>query len=336
VKVVAAPDKFRGTATAAEAARAIAAGARSAGWACRELPLADGGEGTLDALGGPNRTATVTGPLGDPVQAGWRLDGEVAVIETARSSGLALAGGMDGNDPMGASTRGTGELLAAAIEAGATTIVVGIGGSATTDGGLGAIEALGSVPFAERGVVVHVACDVRTTFVDAAAVFAPQKGASPEQVAALTERLRSLAADYRRTFGLDVTALTGSGGAGGLAGGLAALGARLEPGFDLVAGRVGLDEALAGADLVITGEGLLDSTSFDGKVVGGVLRRATDLGIGVAAIVGSHAAAPVAHLQTVDLTERFGRARAFAETCACIEAAAAELLSHLSKVTLAP
>ncbi|HEX7526402.1 MAG TPA: glycerate kinase [Gaiellaceae bacterium] len=325
--VVAAPDKFRGSATAVQVARAIAEGARAAGWTCRELPLADGGEGMLDAFGGPNRTTNVTGPLGAPVAAEWRLDGDRAVIEMARASGLALAGGKEGNDPLRATTRGTGELIAAAIEAGARHVIVGVGGSATTDGGLGALEALAATPFAEAGVDVQVACDVQTTFVDAAAVFAPQKGATPEQVAELTERLRSLGSRYRAQFGVDVARLPGSGAAGGLSGGLAALGARLIPGLDLVADAVGLDAALADAQLVITGEGLLDATSFAGKVVGGVVRRASLQHVPVAAIVGEARVDPPASLTVLSLVERYGEERAWAETAWCIADAATAVLA---------
>src|SRR5687767_8813088 len=178
VRVIAAPDKFRGTATAAAVAAAIARGARRAGIDCDEVPVADGGEGTLEALGGSNRTTLVTGPLGDPVTAGWRLSGNVAVIEMALASGLAVVpGGAEGNDPIAASTSGTGELVAEAVEAGARRVIVGMGGSATTDGGFGALRAM--YPLQRlRGVELVAACDVRTRFVDAAEVFAPQKGAS--------------------------------------------------------------------------------------------------------------------------------------------------------------
>src|SRR5262249_12941544 len=227
-RALAAPDKFRGTLTAAEAALALAEGARLGGWACTELPLADGGEGTLDALGGANRTTRVAGPLLEPVEAEWRLEDGVAVVEAARASGLALAGGALRNDPVGATTRGTGELIAAALVAGAREVIVAVGGAATTDGGLGAGEALGGGPF---GVPVRVACDVQTRFVDAASVFAPQKGATPAQVELLSRRLEGLAGRY----GPDVARLPGSGAAGGLAGGLAFLGAELVPGFELVA-----------------------------------------------------------------------------------------------------
>lgn len=140
--LLAVPDKFRGTLSAREAAAAMAAGARSVGWLARELPLADGGEGTLDAFGGPNQVTTVTGPLGQPVDAAWRLDGDLAVIEMARASGLAVAGGREANDPVGATTRGTGDLIDGAVRAGARTLLVAVGGSAATDGGAGTLASV--------------------------------------------------------------------------------------------------------------------------------------------------------------------------------------------------
>src|SRR5207244_712431 len=140
-------------------AAAVARAAGRAGWDCTSAPMADGGEGTLDALGGPNRATTVTGPLGDPVRAEWQLRNGRAVVEMARASGLDLVGGPEGNDPMAASTYGTGELIAAAADAGARRVIVGVGGSATTDGGLGALRALyPSQRF--RGIRLEVACDV--------------------------------------------------------------------------------------------------------------------------------------------------------------------------------
>jgi glycerate 2-kinase len=307
---LAAPDKFRGSLSAAEAARAMGEGARRAGWQCRELPLADGGEGTLDALGGANRASVVSGPLGDPVEAGWRLEAGVAVIEMARASGLALIGGAAGNDAVRASTRGTGELIAAALEAGAERVIVAVGGSATTDGGLGAVEVLRE-PFR---VPVQVACDVQTLFLDAAAVFAPQKGASPGQVEALSERLAEAAVRYRAEYGVDVCALPGSGAAGGLAGGLAALGAELVPGLALVAEEVGLSRALDGVALVITGEGKLDATSFDGKVVGGVLA----LGLRSLVVAGAIEPGTECPAPAISLVERFGIERAWADPQGCI------------------
>src|SRR5690606_34545136 len=181
VRMVAAPDKFRGTASATEVADAIGRAAWEAGWRCDEVPMADGGEGLLEALGGANRVSTVTGPLGDPVEAPWRLDRSTAVGEMALASGLTLVGGAGDNDPVAASTYGTGELVNDAVEAGARRVIVGVGGSATTDGGLGALRAL--YPLQRlRGVEIVVACDVSIGFVDAAERFAPQKGASPAQV----------------------------------------------------------------------------------------------------------------------------------------------------------
>jgi len=284
-RALACPDKFRGTLTAIDAARAIATGLLRAGFDdVRELPLADGGEGTLDALlgarGGSRRQARVTGPLGDEVDAeyGVLADG-TAIIEMARASGLEL---VSDNDPLRASTRGTGELIATARRNGATQIVVGVGGSGTTDGGLAAVEALG---WSLAGVDVAVACDVDTPFLEAARVYGPQKGASPAQVELLTRRLASIADIYLERTGVDVTELEGAGAAGGLAGGLAALGARLEPGFEVIAQAAGFDDAVEGVELVVTGEGRLDATSFEGKVVGGVLEWAAELGIERRAVI---------------------------------------------------
>jgi glycerate kinase len=282
--VLCCPDKFRGSLTAGEAADALAAGAERAGRGAVRLPLADGGEGTLDVLcpsPDARRVARVTGPLGEPVEAQWGLRGDPAVVEMARARGLALVG--ERNDPLGATTYGTGELLRAALDAGLRNAIVAVGGSATTDGGLGALVAL---DFDLRGADVVVACDVTTTFVDAARVFGPQKGAGPDDVAELEGRLERLADRYRDARGIDVRDLPGAGAAGGLAGGLAAYGARLGPGAARVAGVVGLRPALATASLVLTGEGRLDATSFAGKVVGHVLDEARALGVPVGIVAG--------------------------------------------------
>jgi glycerate kinase len=264
----------------------MADGLRSAGVEhVTALPLADGGEGTLDALldavGGSRRSTTVTGPLGDRVDAEWAmLRGGVAVVEMARASGLALVKGR--NDPLRASSRGTGELIAAAARSGARRIIVGVGGSASTDGGLGAVDALGwSLPALD----VTVACDVTTPFLDAARVYGPQKGASQAQIALLGRRLTRLAEHYESRTGIDVRAVEGGGAAGGLAGALAALGATLEPGFDVVAGAAGLGDALEGASIMITGEGRLDATSLAGKVVGGALEWASEHGVARRAVI---------------------------------------------------
>lgn len=329
---MAAPDKMRGTATAPQVAAAVGRAAAAAGWDCDQVPVADGGEGTLDVLGGPNRTATVTGPLGDPVEAAWRLDGRTAVIEMARASGLALVGGAEGNDPIGASSVGTGELLGAAVDAGARRVLVGLGGSATTDGGLGALRAL--YPLHRlAGIEIVVLCDVRTAFVDAAPAFAPQKGATPAQVELLRRRLDRLADVYLADHGVDVRALPGAGAAGGLAGGLAVAGARLTGGFDALADELGLPERLVGADLVVTAEGFLDEQSFDGKVVGGVADLAAAAGVPCLAVVGEvvdglPAGARPRGLSVVSLVERFGGDRARRDTLACIEAAVAERLAE--------
>lgn len=298
----------------------MADGARAAGWATRELALGDGGEGTLDALGGPNRYNVVTGPLGEPTKAGWRLDGERAVVEMALASGLSLAGGQSANDPLGATTRGTGELIAAAIAAGAREIIVGVGGSATTDGGLGAVDALGGKTFAEQGVVVRVACDVRTRFLDAPPVFGPQKGADAVQVRILVERLERVAERYVSEYGVDVRPLVSSGAAGGLGGGLAALGAELVPGFDLIASAKDLDTALAEADAVVTGEGRLDQTSLEGKVVGGVVERASRCGLPVLVVAGSSSIRMGAPVATVSLVESFGEEQAWSQPAALVAA----------------
>lgn len=324
--VLAAPDKFKGSATAADIAGAIAAACAGLGVAARTTPLADGGEGTLEAFGGANRQTDVLGPLGKPVRAPWRFAGDDAVVEMARASGLVLAGGANRNRPLDASTRGTGQLIAAAVNAGARRILVGVGGSATTDGGWNAVRVLHEHPPTGHfldGVELSVACDVTTRFTDAARVFAPQKGATAEQVAHLTERLHRLRETYRREFGVDVNDIPGSGAAGGLAGGLAALGAELRPGFDLVAERLGLDAALDEVDLVITGEGRLDEQSFTGKVVGGVLARASARGIPTLAIVGSSALPhPPPGLAVVSLEERYG-GRAWTDTLGCVSDAVA-------------
>lgn len=328
MRVVAAPDKFRGTASAAEVAAAVGRAARAAGWDCDEVPVADGGEGTLEALGGANRTTLVTDPLGDPVEAGWRLHRGTAVVESARASGMELVGGPEGNDALSASTYGTGELIAAAVELGARRVLVAVGGSATTDGGLGALRALHPTG-RMRGIELVVACDVRTRFVDAAEVFGPQKGASPAQVELLRRRLERLAQVYEEDHGVDVTGLEGGGAAGGLAGGLAAIGAALVPGFDLVADELGLDETLEGADLVVTGEGFLDEQSFEGKAVGGVVEMAAALSVPVLVVAGQVFDGADGRVAAVSLVDRVGEERALTDTAAAVEAVVADHLRTL-------
>lgn len=324
--MVAAFDKFRGTATAAEVASAVGHACWERGHDCTEIALADGGEGLLDVLGGANRTDTVTGPLGTPVEASWRLAGGTAIIEMARASGLQLAGGAEGNRPMDATTRGTGELIDAAVTAGAKRIIVGLGGSATTDGGLGALAAIRS-PARLRGIELLVACDVTTPFTDAARVFGPQKGATEAQIAMLTRRLQQVRQRFIDEYDIDVDEVEGSGAAGGIAGALAALGGDLLPGFELVADEVDLYDAVDAADLVITGEGHLDAQSFEGKVVGGVASLAESSGVRVAAIVGVADAEVSGRIPTWSLVARFGEERAVREPLWCVERIAADVLT---------
>ena len=229
---------------------------------------------------------------------------------------------------------GTGQLIDRALAEGARRVIVGLGGSATTDGGLGAVDALRWSPARFRSVELDVACDVRTRFVDAAAVFAPQKGASAAQVALLTARLSQLAERYRDELGTDVTELDGGGAAGGLAGGLAALGGRITPGFDLVAEHVDLAARIADADVVITGEGHLDAQSLDGKVVGGVCGLAASAGTPVIVIAGDtdpDAAAEVERVgaRVISLVATYGDERPFREPRWCLEHAAHDALRTL-------
>ncbi len=326
VRIVAAPDKFRGTATAAEVAAAVARAAEGHGLRCELIPLADGGEGTLEALGGANRTTMVTGPLGQVVSAAWRLERGRAVLEMARAAGLELAGGADHNDPIAASTVGVGELISTAIESGARRIIVGVGGSATTDGGLGAVGALNPRQRL-RGIELLVACDVETRFVDAAEVFAPQKGATAKQVQLLRRRLERLAQVYLDDYGVDVATMPGGGAAGGLAGGLHAVGAKLVSGFELVADEVRLAERLEGADLVVTGEGFVDDQSFEGKVVGGVVGLARRLGVPVLVVCGQAFDGVEKRVTTISLVERFGMDAAMSDTLQCVQRSVSDFLA---------
>jgi glycerate kinase len=327
MRVLAAVDKFRGTASAAEVAAAIGHACWERGHDCVEIALADGGEGLLEVLGGPNRSTVVAGPLGAPVEAPWRIHRGTAIIEMALASGLTLAGGAEGNDPMNASTTGTGQLIDAALTAGAKRIIVGLGGSATTDGGLGALQAISS-PARLKAVELLVACDVTTTFTDAARVFGPQKGATPTQIKMLTSRLEQLAQRYQAEFDVDVREIVGSGAAGGIAGMLAALGGTLIPGFELVADELDLYDRVAEADLVITGEGHLDAQSFHGKVVGGLAALAAEFGVPIAAIVGIADADVRDRIPTWAIAERFGEQRALGEPLWCVEQIARDVLAE--------
>jgi glycerate 2-kinase len=364
VRVLVAPDKFRGTLTAPEAARAIAAGWRRArpGDHPTEVPLADGGEGTLDALlaalGGERRTATVTGPLGEPVEADFGLvegpDGTTAVVEMAAASGLALV--PEGRrDPLRATTQGTGELILEACRAGGRLVIVCIGGSATNDGGAGMARALG-VWFLDaagrelepggaalarldrvdasglapevRGVRVVVASDVDNPLTGpqgASTVYGPQKGASPDDVRTLDAALVRYGEVLARDLGADVAGRPGAGAAGGLGAGLMAfLGAELRPGIEVVMEAVRFDERLASSDAVVTGEGKLDRQSLRGKTVGGVVERARPRGVPVGVVCGQ-AEVGIDGVRVVTLVEIAGPERALSDAAAAAEQAAAEL-----------
>jgi glycerate kinase len=285
--ILVAPDSFKGTLTAAEVAAAIGRGLEAAGRPVDECPVADGGEGTLDALvqalGAELRTATVSDPLGRPVEASYALaDGGVGIVETAAASGLGLVEPEE-RDAIAASTSGTGELIVAAIEAGAETVYLGVGGSATTDGGAGAVRAIREAG-GPGGARIVVLTDVRTPFEHAARVFAPQKGADAAQVARLAKRLN----DQARRLKRDPRGRPMTGAAGGLSGGLwAEFGAELVPGAQFILDAAGFDRRMRAARAVVTGEGKLDQQSLAGKVVSEVSTRARQAGVPCHAIVGT-------------------------------------------------
>jgi glycerate kinase len=340
--VVIAPDSFKGSLTAADAATAIAAGLRAAagglGLDLLERPVADGGEGTvamLLAAGWQPRERTVRGPTGASVRATYALSpaGDAvptAVIELASAAGLGLLPG--GPDPLGASTYGVGELVDAALDEGVRRLVLGIGGSASTDGGAGLATALGARFLDDAGhplepgggalgrlhrvdasgmdprlhaVEVVVASDVDnplTGAAGAARVYGPQKGATAPDVEVLEAGLARLAAVLRRDLGVDVEHVAGSGAAGGVgAGALAFLGARLTPGIDLLLDLVGFDEAVAGKSLVVTGEGSVDRQTLSGKAPLGVARRAHAAGVPVLVVAGRADLSTARHAALADL-----------------------------------
>jgi glycerate kinase len=326
MRIVIAPNAFKGSLSALDAAEAIAEGVRAAAPDADLVlvPIADGGDGTVDALvaatHGERRTLRVRGPLGDPVDAEYGVidAGSTAVIEMAKAAGLALVPPAR-RDPRITTTYGVGELLQQAYDAGARHFIVGIGGSATNDGGAGMAQALGYHLLDENGhelppgglalkrlaridvggvratwkaVEVDVACDVTNPLTGpngASAVYGPQKGATPEMVAELDAALKRFAEVIRRYLGVDVEQLPGAGAAGGLGAGLVAFtGARLRPGAEMVMEALRLDERLVGAQLVITGEGRLDSqTARFGKGPAAVARHARRAAMPVVAIGGS-------------------------------------------------
>lgn len=289
--VLVAPDSFKGTFRAAEVAGAIGRGLERAGLMPPDLcPLADGGEGTMEALllalGGETVAASVHDPLGRPLQAAFGLveDGGTAVLEMAAASGLGLVAEAE-RDPWAASTYGTGELICAAVDAGARVVLLGVGGSATTDGGAGALEAIEEHGGLD-GARIVVLTDVRTPFERAPAVFGPQKGAGAALVQRLEARLDELAARLPR----DPRGVPMTGAAGGLSGGLwAAHGAVLEPGAPWILDALGFDERMRAARAVVTGEGRLDEQTLEGKLVGEIGTRTRQAGVPLHAIVGSDA-----------------------------------------------
>jgi glycerate kinase len=311
-----APDSFKGTFNAGEVAAAIAAGIEAAGAQADRCPVADGGEGTmavlLSALGGERRSVRVHDPLRRPIEASFALlgDGETAVVEMAQASGFSLVGAEE-RDPERADTFGSGELIAAAVAAGARRVLVAVGGSATTDGGRGAIEALrqseaafvlGTSDGGQRTnaeVWIEVLCDVETPFEDAARIFAPQKGADAAAVKRLTARLDALAAELPR----DPRRIPMTGCAGGLSGGLWAYGAELRPGAEFVLDALDFDDRLARVDAVVSGEGRLDSQSFEGKIVGAIADRCATVGKPLHLIVGQNALASEAPAAVASVTE---------------------------------
>ncbi|HET7868758.1 MAG TPA: glycerate kinase [Actinomycetota bacterium] len=375
MRVLIAPDKFRGTLTAAQAAHAVASGWRRArpSDTLVEVPMADGGEGTLDAmveaLDGTSHPASVHGPLGDPVDAEYGIvsgpSGVTAVVEMARASGLGLIGEAR-RDPTRTSTGGTGELIRAALGHGPAEVVVCIGGSATNDGGAGLAQALGvrlinasggeigpggaSLLELERIDVTGlepavaqtrflVACDVDNPLTGprgASVVYGPQKGATSEDVLLLDRALGHLAAVIYRDLGLDVRDLAGGGAAGGLGAGMVAfLGAHLRPGVDLVMDAVGLGRRLATADLVVTGEGALDQQSLDGKVPGGVIGAARASGVPAIVLCG-RAEAGLLDVPVFDLVGRFGEHRAMTDARAALEDLAEEVGAGLQGLSTDP
>jgi len=279
-RVLVAPDKFKGTFSAAEVAAAIAAGLREAGREVDELPVADGGEGTADALGGSPVTATASDALGRPVETSYAwLDSTTAIVEAAAASGLwRLA--PDERDPITATSAGTGELIAAAVEAGARHVVVACGGTATMDGGKGLLDALGGKP---RGVSFTAVCDVRTPWEQAATEFGPQKGADPDAVGRLSRRLAARA----RAMKKDPRGVPMTGCGGGISGALwSELGAELVAGPSYVLDALGFDELMRRSAFVVTGEGKLDETTMAGKAVAEVATRCRQAGVWCHAVVG--------------------------------------------------
>lgn len=322
-RIVIASDSFKGSLTSVEVAQSATKGILEVYPDCEvtQVNVADGGEGTVDAvvdtLQGEKITISVSNPIGKPVDATYGIAGDTAIIEMAAASGLPLLAAEERN-PWVTSTYGTGEMILDAIARGCSKFLVGIGGSATNDAGTGMLQALGfrffdnngdlidnccggilgeiasiddtQVPEAIKNAQFTVACDVDTPFcgpIGAAYVFAPQKGASPEMVQQLDEGMASFAKVIEAKYGIDIVPMAGAGAAGGMGGGFRAfLNATLKKGIDMVLDAIGFDSIISGADLVVTGEGKVDFQTAKGKTAAGVLARAKAQGIPVVAIGG--------------------------------------------------
>lgn len=372
VRVVVGPDKFKGTLTAPEAARAMAEGWREADPEAEidDVPIADGGEGTLDALvaalNGRAEELTVTGPLGEPVTAEYGVadtpEGLLAIVEMARASGLALVP-EDRRDPLRATTSGTGELMLAACRHRPRRLLVCVGGSATNDAGAGMAQALGArlldeegrdlppggaalerlaridvsrVDRAIREVEIVVATDVRNPLIGpqgASVTYGPQKGAGAEDVALLDRALGHFAAVVHRDLGLDLRHEPGAGAAGGLGAGLVAFtGARLRPGFDVVADILRLPERLGAANVAVTGEGNYDRQTEFGKAPAGFLRMARDEGCRTVLIAGRiEAGVEVPADLVYSLEDRAGLEEAVARTAELVAEAAREVAATVRR-----
>jgi glycerate kinase len=284
VEVLVAPDSFKGTFTAPQVAEAIGAGLRAGGREVSLCPVADGGEGTLEALRVPLGLelveTEVSDPLGRGIRARFGLGEGVAVVEMAAAGGLGLVAESE-RDAMAATSAGTGELIRAACEAGAQTIYVTVGGSASTDGGAGAIAAIDSLD----GARLVLLCDVSTPFERAAEVFGPQKGADPDQVRRLARRLDGMADGWLR----DPRGVAMTGAAGGLAGGLwAAFGAEMRPGAGFVLDALHFNRRMFAARAVVVGEGRIDRQTLAGKIAGEIAVRARQAGVPCHAVVGQN------------------------------------------------
>ncbi len=367
--VVVAPDKFKGSLTAAEAARHIAVGLRAVlpDLEVRLAPVADGGDGTVDALvasGFRRVEVTVAGPTGQPVDASYARRDDTAVIELAEASGMRrLPGGR--TDPMGSSTRGTGDLILAALEAGCRRLVLGVGGSASTDGGAGMLQALGVRLLDDRGheigpggrglqnltsveldrldprlagTTMMLASDVDNPLLGAegaAAVYAPQKGANAEQVAELEDGLRRWSDLVGSVIGQGLAGAPGAGAAGGVGyAALAMLAAKRRPGVEVVLELIGFDDLVTGARLVITGEGALDDQTLRGKAPMGVARAAGRQGVPAVAVAG-RSALSAGHLESAGLAAAYPLGLLEPDPTICLRDAG-RLLEELTATVLAP